>query len=53
MKIKYSFGVCQNCGRTRSLKNGICRSCENKVERKTENGMPDFMKEVFGGFDKK
>lgn len=47
MKTKYSFGMCKVCGKNRSLKNNICASCENKVERKSSTEMPEFFKKIF------
>lgn len=40
---KYTFGQCKVCYKDKALKNGVCKECK-------ENDMPDFMKELFGGF---
>jgi hypothetical protein len=46
----YSFGYCSICGKNKPLKNGVCIACAEK--NKTVGEMPDFMKDVFGGFNK-
>ncbi len=43
---KYSFGKCIYCGKDKTLKNGVCVDCKDNVD------MPDFMKDLFGGFKK-
>ncbi len=41
---KYSLDKCTICGEYKALKNGICAECTPKIE------IPDFMKDLFGGF---
>ena len=37
----YSLGQYKICGKTTSLKNGICSDCQEK------NDLPDFFKDLF------
>lgn len=41
---KYTLGKCKYCGKHKPLKDGVCVDCENKLD------MPDFMRDIFGGF---
>jgi predicted ATP-dependent serine protease len=41
---KFTFGQCSVCGEHKALMNGICKECNDK------NDMPDFFKDIFGGF---
>jgi hypothetical protein len=45
---EYSFGKCLYCNEIKPLKNGICNSCSLITD---EDGLPDFMKNLFGGFN--
>jgi len=40
---KYSLGKCTICGKYTALKNNVCAECDEK-------DLPDFMKDIFGGF---
>ena len=40
----YKFEKCSVCGEHKALKNGVCIDCAKK------NDLPDFMKDLFGGF---
>jgi len=39
----YHLGKCKICGEYRALKDEVCSECKDK-------DLPDFMKELFGGF---
>jgi hypothetical protein len=43
---EYKFGECLYCHEDKPLKDGVCLECQDNVE------LPDFMKNLFGGFDK-
>lgn len=49
MKDIYSIGCCEICKREKEpLKNNICSICHEKKRISPE--IPEFMKEMFGGF---
>ena len=37
----YSFGICNNCGQVKALKNGVCKECEISL--------PKFLSDLFRG----
>ena len=41
---KYNIGQCSKCNQTTGLLYGICAQCMSK----SENDLPDFMKDIFG-----
>lgn len=40
----YKYERCSICGKYKPLKNDVCVDCSKKIE------IPDFMKDLFGGF---
>ena len=43
----YYFGKCKYCNKEKALKNGICVDCGKKQPK-----CPDFLKDIFGNFNK-
>lgn len=41
---KFTLDKCSECSKYKALRNGVCADCGAKTE------LPDFMKEIFGGF---
>ena len=44
MTDKFTLDKCSVCGEHKALKNNVCAECAAK------NDLPDFMKDIFGGF---
>ena len=41
---EFNFGKCIYCGEEKALKDGVCFECKDNIN------VPDFMKQLFGGF---
>jgi len=44
MTDKFTLDKCSVCGEHKALMNNVCAECAAK------NDLPDFMKDIFGGF---